>query len=58
MLQNPRKILGFKKNMVYKIPPGGGGGLNHIQPVAYIVSKTYTAQTECKFKLKSYAIDE
>ena len=25
MLQNPRKILGFKKNMVYKIPPGGGG---------------------------------
>ena len=26
MLQNPRKTLGFKKNMVYKIPPGGGGG--------------------------------
>ena len=25
MLQNPRKTLGFKKNMVYKIPPGGGG---------------------------------
>ena len=41
MLQNPRKTLGFKKNMVYKIPPGGGGGggggeVNHIQPVAYI----------------------
>ena len=37
MLQNPRKTLGFKKNMVYKIPPGGGGGgeVNHIQPVAY-----------------------
>ena len=33
MLQNPRKILGFKKNMVYKIPPGGE--VNHIQPVAY-----------------------
>ena len=26
MLQNPCKTLGFKKNMVYKIPPEGGGG--------------------------------
>ena len=26
MLQNICKTLGFKKNMVYKIPPGGGGG--------------------------------
>ena len=34
MLQNPRKTLGFKKNMVYKIPPGGE--VNHIQPVAYV----------------------
>ena len=34
MLQNPCKTLGFKKNMVYKIPPGGGE-VNHIQPVAY-----------------------
>ena len=25
MLQNPCKTLGFKKNLVYKIPPGGGG---------------------------------
>ena len=25
MLQNSRKTLGFKINMVYKIPPGGGG---------------------------------
>ena len=33
MLQNPCKTLGFKKNMVYKIPPGGE--VNHIQPVAY-----------------------
>ena len=24
MLQNPRKTLGFKINMVYKIPFGGG----------------------------------
>ena len=36
MLQNPCKTLGFKKNMVYKIPPGGGE-VNHIQPVAYMV---------------------
>ena len=35
MLQNPCKTLGFKKNMVYKIPPGGE--VNHIQPVAYSV---------------------
>ena len=35
MLQNPRKTLTFKKNMVYKIPPGGE--VNHIQPVAYLV---------------------
>ena len=26
MLQNPCKTLGFMKNMVYKIPPGEGGG--------------------------------
>ena len=26
MLQNLCKTLGFKKNMVLKIPPGGGGG--------------------------------
>ena len=26
MLQNACKTLVFKKNMVYKIPPGGGGG--------------------------------
>ena len=35
MLQNPYKTLGFKKNMVYKIPPGGE--VNHIQPVAYML---------------------
>ena len=33
MLQNPCKTLGFKKKMVFKIPPGGE--VNHIQPVAY-----------------------
>ena len=26
MLQNSCKTLGLKKNMVYKIPPGGRGG--------------------------------
>ena len=36
MLQNPRKTLGFKKNMVYEIPPRGE--VNHIQPVAYNTS--------------------
>ena len=36
MLQNPRKTLGYTKNMVYKIPPGGE--VNHIQPVAYTFS--------------------
>ena len=39
MLQNPCKTLGFKKNMVYKIPPGGGE-VNHIQPVAYYKKRT------------------
>ena len=34
MLQNPCKTLGFMKNMVYEIPPGGGE-VNHIQPVAF-----------------------
>ena len=35
MMQNSRKTLGFKKNMVYKFPLWGG---NPIQPVAYVVS--------------------
>ena len=39
MLQNPCKTLGFKKNMFFEIPPGGGGEVNHIQPVAYIMLK-------------------
>ena len=42
MLQNPCKTLGFKKNMVYKIPPGGGG-------------KPYPASGLCDNKLRSYA---
>ena len=39
MLQNPCKTLGFKKNMVYKIPPGGE--VNHIQPVAYKLGQRF-----------------
>ena len=35
MLQNPCKTLGFKKNMVYKIPPGGE--VNHILGVVEVV---------------------
>ena len=33
MLQNTSKTLGFKKNIVYKTPPGGE--VNHIWLVAY-----------------------
>ena len=40
MLQNPRKTLGFKKNVVYKIPPGWGE-VNHIQPVAYFLQFSF-----------------
>ena len=47
MLQNPCKTLGFKKNMVYKIPPGGGG-VNHIQPVAYNKCHRNTSYTLSK----------
>ena len=37
MLQKPCKTLGFKENMVYKIPGGGGGGggAGKPYPVAY-----------------------
>ena len=41
MLQNPCKTLGLKKNMVHKIPPGGGGkpypasGLKALAPSSY-----------------------
>ena len=29
MLQNPCKTMGFNKNIVYKIPPGGGGEIGN-----------------------------
>ena len=44
MLQNPCKTLGFKKNMVYKIPPGWE--VSHIQPVAYKTSEKIVNLTE------------
>ena len=38
MLPNRCKTLGFKKNMIYKIPPWASGGeVNHIQPVTYFL---------------------
>ena len=43
MLQNLCKTLGFKKNMVYEIPPAVGGGVNHIQLVAYQLSLILSA---------------
>ena len=47
MLQNPCKTMCFKKNMVYEIPPGGGGReVNHIQPVAYRGMKDGTNDQE------------
>ena len=44
MLQNPCKTLGFKENIVYKIPPVGGWGVgvNHIQPSGLFCDKVYT----------------
>ena len=44
MLQNPCKALGFVKNMVYEIPPGGE--VNHIQPVAYIAFDVHINGTQ------------
>ena len=35
MLQNPCKTFGYKKNVAYKIPPGGE--VNHIQPVGHSI---------------------
>ena len=35
MLQSPCKTLGYKKNMVYKIPPEGGGGVSSQCPISF-----------------------
>ena len=45
MLQNPCKTLGFKKNMVYKIPPGGGGKpypASGLKIVVYLFGEIYS----------------
>ena len=53
MLQNPCKTLGFKKNMVYKIPPGGGGkpypasGLNEVISITLITNTAYLFKQFC-----------
>ena len=53
MLQNPCKTLGFKKNMVYKIPPGGGGkpypasGLYHVNHLMPNIAKPYLVNIQC-----------
>ena len=44
MLQNPRKTLGFKKNMVYEIPPGGGG---KPYPASGLQDVIYRRLTKC-----------
>ena len=43
MPQNTTKTLGFKKIIVYKAPPGGGG-VNHIWLVAYIKLKEFDTE--------------
>ena len=64
MFQNPCKTLGYKKNMVYKIPPGGGE-VNHIQPVAYklltehhleFLSLKQAAQARLSLHMSKYCI--
>ena len=57
MLQNPCKTLGFKKNMVYKIPPGGGGkpypasGLHDLQfEIGYMLSFKQWLSLKCMFQ--------
>ena len=51
MLQNPCKTLGFKKNMVYKIPPGGGG---KPYPASGLFSVYSDYNIGCKNGLESY----
>ena len=51
MLQNPRKTLGFKKNMVYKIPPGGGG---KPYPASGLLAHGCSS---CEYKNKCFDLD-
>ena len=41
MFQVSCKTLGYMKIIVCKIPPGGGGGQNHIYPMAYNIYTSY-----------------
>ena len=52
MLQNPPKTLGFKKNMVYKIPPGGGkpypaSGLLILRPMSSKSNQLVSVSKQC-----------
>ena len=50
MLQNPCKTLGFKKNIVYKIPPGGGGGKPY--PASGLISESALTSFFAFFNIK------
>ena len=52
MLQNPCKTLGFKKNMVYKIPPGGGGGKPYPASGLILVLWQYWVLVKSRIPLK------
>ena len=54
MLQNPCKTLGFKKNMVYKIPPGGGGKPYPASGLLWVLKRTVTMRWVKKY-LQFYA---
>ena len=47
MLQNACKTLGFRKIWSTKFPLGGGE-VNHIQPVAYLIKLTHFDETKKK----------
>ena len=60
MLQNPCKTLGFKKNMVYEIPPVGGGkpypasGL-----IGYDTNNSRLIHSlQCQFHFASYNVEQ
>ena len=50
MLQNTRKTMGFKKIMVYEIPPGGGD-VNHIWPAVYIAHHVQIWEPLCAWDI-------
>ena len=55
MLQNPCKTLGFKKNMIYKIPPGGGksypaSGLTDVYCISILKGRLCLNSTSKKYE--------